>query len=113
MNMKSTVVKYILEGLAVAIAAFLIPQRNIHPVEIVMIAISAAVTFALLDKWSPGIAAGTRQGTGFGIGFNIVRGMSGGSAGIEWREGFEAVEDTVKDTSNNLTVDNVPYDLVH
>jgi predicted porin len=79
-----------------------------------MIGLTAGLSFALLDQWSPGVAAGTRQGTGFGIGYNITRGISGGAfKEIEEVEAFDGVENTVKDTSNNLTIDNIPYDLVH
>ena len=39
--------------------------------EIVMIAITAAATFALLDMYAPSIGSAARQGTGFGIGANM------------------------------------------
>ena len=39
--------------------------------EIVMIAITAAATFALLDMYAPSIGHAARQGTGFGIGANL------------------------------------------
>ena len=39
--------------------------------EIVMIAITAAATFALLDMYAPSIGNAARQGTGFGIGANL------------------------------------------
>ena len=40
--------------------------------EIVMIAITAAATFALLDMYAPSISNAARQGTGFGIGANLA-----------------------------------------
>ena len=40
--------------------------------EIVMIAITAAATFALLDMYAPSIGNAARQGTGFGIGANLA-----------------------------------------
>jgi hypothetical protein len=73
----NSLVKYILEGLAVALAAFYIPQRKVSPSEIATIALTAAAAFAVLDMFSPGVAAGARQGTGFGIGYNITRGIEG------------------------------------
>ena len=64
-------IKYLLEGLGVALAAFYIPHKNLTFNEIILIALTAAATFALLDQFSPGVAAGARQGTGFGIGLQV------------------------------------------
>ena len=66
------ILKYLLEGLAVAIAAKFIPSREISMNEVVMIALTAALTFFVLDLFSPSIASGARLGTGFGIGANQV-----------------------------------------
>ena len=41
-------VKYLIEGGAVAVAAYYIPKKQMNVEEIVMIAITAAATFALL-----------------------------------------------------------------
>uniref|UniRef100_A0A6C0JEX1 Uncharacterized protein n=1 Tax=viral metagenome TaxID=1070528 RepID=A0A6C0JEX1_9ZZZZ len=65
-------VKYLIEGAAVAVAAFYIPKKKMNVEEIVMIAITAAATFALLDMYAPSIGNAARQGTGFGIGANMV-----------------------------------------
>ena len=70
-----SLIKYALEGLAVAAAAFYIPRRKVNLQEIVMIALTAAAVFAVLDQFAPGVAAGTRQGAGFGIGANMVGGF--------------------------------------
>jgi hypothetical protein len=64
--------KYVLEGLAVAIVAFLFTGKKTVMSDIFKIAAGATGTFILLDRFSPGVAAGTRQGTGFGIGYNMV-----------------------------------------
>ena len=66
--------KYLMEGAAVAIAAFYIPKKKNNIKEIIMIALTAAAVFAVLDKFAPNIAIGTRQGSGFGIGYNMVGG---------------------------------------
>ena len=65
-------VKYILEGSAVAIAAYYIPRKKMRMQEIMMIAITAAAVFAVLDLASPSIAQGARLGAGFGIGMQQV-----------------------------------------
>ena len=96
----NSLVKYILEGIAVALAAFYIPRRNVDPKEIAMIALTAAMAFAVLDMFSPGVAAGARQGTGFGIGYNITRGM----------EGYADLEDNVENTHNDQRIEQYAQD---
>lgn len=66
------VLKYLLEGIAVAIAAKYIPSREIALNEVMMIAVTAALTFFILDLFSPSIASGARMGAGFGVGANLV-----------------------------------------
>lgn len=73
LDLKS-VLKYLLEGLAVAVAAFYIPQRKVDLQEIAMIAVTAAAVFMVLDFFAPSVAVGARQGTGFGIGYKMVGG---------------------------------------
>ena len=70
-------VKYLVEGGAVAVACALIPAKSLNIEEIVMIAVTAAAVFALLDMYAPSISNAARQGTGFGIGANLV-GFPGG-----------------------------------
>lgn len=66
-------VKYIIEGLMVAIAAYVIPKQKLNLEEVVIIALSAAATFAVLDVFVPTMAASARGGAGFGIGANMVQ----------------------------------------
>jgi hypothetical protein len=68
-------IKYLVEGLMVAIVAFVIPKKNLNVEEVVIIALSAAATFAILDVFSPSIGAAARGGTGFSIGANIAGGI--------------------------------------
>jgi hypothetical protein len=69
--------KYLLEGIVVAVAAFLIPDRNRQPKleEVAMLGLTAAAVFAVLDMFAPSnvIAASARQGAGFGIGAGLVQ----------------------------------------
>ena len=65
-------IKYLIEGICVAIAAYYIPQKQMKMPEIFMLAITAAATFAILDMYAPSIGHATRQGAGFGIGANLV-----------------------------------------
>ena len=65
-------IKYIVEGLMVAIAAFVIPKRSINLEEVGLIALTAAATFSILDTYIPSMAVSARSGAGFGIGANLV-----------------------------------------
>ena len=70
-------VKYLVEGLLVAIAAYAIPQRSLKLDEIALIALTAAATFSILDTYVPSMGVNARTGAGFGIGANLV-GFPGG-----------------------------------
>ena len=62
-------VKYLVEGLAVAfVAYYFIGKGKLNIKDIVMLGITAAFVFAILDTFSPTIALGARFGAGFGIG---------------------------------------------
>uniref|UniRef100_A0A6C0JZ80 Uncharacterized protein n=1 Tax=viral metagenome TaxID=1070528 RepID=A0A6C0JZ80_9ZZZZ len=65
-------IKYLVEGLMVAIAAFAIPKKSINLDEIALIALTAAATFSILDTYIPSMGVNARSGAGFGIGANLV-----------------------------------------
>jgi ABC-type Co2+ transport system permease subunit len=66
-------VKYLIEGACVAVVAFYLPgERRLAIEQILMLAITAAATFAILDMYAPSIGSATRQGAGFGVGANLV-----------------------------------------
>jgi ABC-type Co2+ transport system permease subunit len=67
------VIKYLVEGLMVAIAAYAIPKRSLNIEEIVLIALTAAATFSILDTYVPTMGVSARTGAGFGIGANLVK----------------------------------------
>jgi hypothetical protein len=69
-------IKYLIEGIAVALAAYYIPNRKSHITEILTIALVASLSFFILDTFSEGVAAGARIGTGFGIGYNLANSAS-------------------------------------
>jgi len=68
-------IKYLIEGLVVALAAFAIPAKKINLEEIIVIALTAAATFAILDVFIPAMGSSARGGAGFGIGANLVGGL--------------------------------------
>jgi len=68
----SRIVKYAFEGLAVAVAAYVLPGKTLKMSEIGMIALTALATFAILDFYAPSVGASARTGAGFGVGAGLV-----------------------------------------
>lgn len=66
------VVKYLVEGVMVALAAYSIPKKSLNLDEVALIALTAAATFSILDTYVPSMAVSARSGAGFGIGANLV-----------------------------------------
>jgi len=66
------VIKYLVEGLMVAIACFAIPKKSLDIEEIALLALVAAATFSILDTYIPSMGESARTGAGFGIGANLV-----------------------------------------
>ena len=66
-------VKYLVEGLMVALAAYAIPKKSLNLDEVALIALTAAATFSILDTYVPSMAVSARSGAGFGIGANLVQ----------------------------------------
>jgi len=65
-------VKYLIEGLMVAIVAFVIPQKQLKFEDVAIIGLMAAATFSILDTFIPSMGVSARSGAGFGIGANLV-----------------------------------------
>jgi len=70
-------IKYLVEGIMIAIACFAVPKKSLDVEEIAIIALVAAATFSILDTYLPSMGANARTGAGFGIGANLV-GFPGG-----------------------------------
>jgi hypothetical protein len=65
-------VKYLIQGIAVAVAAYVIPNRRTDYKEVLVIATVAALTFFTLDIFTDDVAKGARFGAGFGVGLSLV-----------------------------------------
>ena len=76
-NLLNALLKYLIEGFMVAIAAYAIPKQSLKMEEVIIIALTAAATFCVLDVFVPTMASSARGGAGFGIGANLV-GFPGG-----------------------------------
>jgi hypothetical protein len=68
-------IKYLIEGLMVAIAAYAIPKRKLDVEEIAVITLMATATFAILDVFIPSMGVRARDGAGLGIGIKLVGGL--------------------------------------
>lgn len=66
------IIKYLIQGLAVAIACFLIPKNSLKIEEIALLALTAASVFCLLDTYASNVGASTRTGAGLGLGLQLV-----------------------------------------
>lgn len=70
------VVKYLLEGFAVAVASFIVSgqtkKRTLEVHEVVGIGLAAAGAFLVLDILAPLVGGSARQGAGFGLGARQV-----------------------------------------
>ena len=68
------VLRALVEGLAVAIAAVFIAKHALPMKEVFTLALTAAVVFFLLDLkvMPPVYASAARTGAGFGLGANLV-----------------------------------------
>ena len=71
-NVIQRAIKYLVECLAVAVAAYYIPSKKMNLQEIAVIALTAAATLAVLDLLAPTVGMGARHGAGFGIGASLV-----------------------------------------
>ncbi len=71
-EMMTRLVKYLLLGLVIAIVAAILPSKSISFEEILMLALTAAAVFALLDLVAPSVSASAQQGVGLGFGFKLA-----------------------------------------
>ena len=71
------VIKYLVMGLMIALASFLVPKKAkaLELEEIALLGLSAAATFAILDTYLPSIAVSARQGVGLTLGAGLLGGI--------------------------------------
>jgi cell division protein FtsW (lipid II flippase) len=68
-------IKYLVLGLVIALVAFSIPKHKLKVEEVVVVGLSAAASFAILDIFAPSIGQAARTGAGYGIGLGIAGGV--------------------------------------
>jgi len=69
------IIKYLIEGLAVAVVAMIVPRKALNVDEILIIALIAAASFSILDTFVPSMGTSMRGGAGFGLGTGLVGGI--------------------------------------
>jgi hypothetical protein len=68
-------IKYIIEGIVVALAAYVIPKKSLSVEEVVVIALSASACFSLLDVFIPSMGMNARSAVGGVAGLSLVGGL--------------------------------------
>ena len=68
-------IKYIVEGIIVALAAYVIPKKSLNVEEVVVIALTAAATFSVLDVFIPSMGVSSRTGAALVIGSGLAGGI--------------------------------------
>lgn len=68
-------IKYIIEGIIVALAAYVIPKKSLNVEEVIVIALTAAATFSVLDVFIPSMGVMSRNSAAAGIGMGLVGGL--------------------------------------
>jgi hypothetical protein len=68
-------IKYIIEGIIVALAAYVIPKKSLSVEEVVVIALTAGATFSVLDVFIPSMGITARQGAAISVGAGLAGGL--------------------------------------
>jgi preprotein translocase subunit Sss1 len=66
------ILKYVIQGLAIGLAALIVPEKKPSWEEVLVLALTAAAVFSLLDMFAPAVGVATRYGTGLGIGASLT-----------------------------------------
>lgn len=71
-EMFTRIIKYLIEGMVVGIVASILPDEPLSLDKIILLGLTAAAMFSVLDLVAPSISTSARQGAGVGLGFNLV-----------------------------------------
>lgn len=67
-----TIIMYVVEALAIILAAYVIPSRRTNFNEVASLTFVVALVLYILDFFSDTVGIGTRLGAGLGIGYKLV-----------------------------------------
>jgi ABC-type Co2+ transport system permease subunit len=68
-------IKYLIEGLVISLVLVILPKKQLQVEEIVIVALTAAATFSILDVFIPSMGTSARNGAGMGLGLNVIGGL--------------------------------------
>lgn len=69
-NVLERILKYLIEGISVGLVCYFVSKLNFD--QIIIISVSAASIFAILDMYSPVISNGARIGTGLTVATHFI-----------------------------------------
>jgi|UniRef100_A0A6C0LR28 ABC-type Co2+ transport system permease subunit len=69
------IIKYLVLGLCIAIVAIVIPKKSLNVEEILILALSAAATFSILDTFLPSVGDSAKMGIGLSVGSALGGGI--------------------------------------
>jgi ABC-type Co2+ transport system permease subunit len=69
------IVKYLVLGLCVSVVAIVIPKKSLNVEEIIILALSAAATFSILDVFLPSVSDSAKTGIGLAVGSGLGGGI--------------------------------------
>jgi hypothetical protein len=70
------VVKYLIQGIVVAIAAILLQKPKPDFEAVIALSLVAGCTFAIIDTFMPSMTFPVQLGAGFSIGSNMIGGLA-------------------------------------
>jgi len=69
------IIKYLVLGLVISVVAIVIPKKSLNLEEVIILALSAAATFSILDVFVPSMGETARLSAGGIIGANLAGGL--------------------------------------
>ena len=74
-EMFTRIVKYLMEGLVIGIVASILPSKSLSTQEVILLALTAASVFAILDLVAPATGSASRFGVGIVSGASLLGGF--------------------------------------
>lgn len=98
MTLVQNALKYLIEGFAVGLAAYMLrPYGRRDMKAIVVLGLTASVTFFVMDVLAPNIAQRVRMGAGFRLGFKMSGGAQKKEKVLDIRDYLAALQITRED----------------
>jgi len=66
------IIKYLVEGIIVSLVAFLVVKKPLDLEDILILGLTAAAAFSIMDTYLPSMGQQLRQGTSLGLGLHLA-----------------------------------------